>query len=144
MKNDRRISRPAIGAVFLLAAASVAAQVVPASTGSAATGDVKAIQLNPFVVNDDQDVGYIASNTLAGSRLNTPLKDTAASLSVLTAEFIQDLGANSIEEAMAWSTNSQPDVQDTGGLAGSTADDNATFYSFTQHRIRGLPATSTR
>jgi iron complex outermembrane receptor protein len=114
------------------------------ATTAVETAEEKTIQLTPFVVNDDQDVGYIASNTLAGSRLNTPLKDTAASLSVLTAEFIQDLGANSIEEAMAWSTNSQLDVQDTGGLAGSTADDNSTFYSFTQHRIRGLPATSTR
>src|SRR5688572_21496359 len=113
-------------------------------TSASETAGEKTIQLNPFVVNDDQDVGYIASNTLAGSRLNTSLKDTAASLSVLTAEFIRDLGANNLEEAMAWSTNSQPDVQDTISLASVTADDNSTFYSFTQFRLRGLPATTTR
>src|SRR5579859_7190087 len=29
--------------------------------------------LSPFIVNDTQDQGYLANNTLAGSRLNTPL-----------------------------------------------------------------------
>src|SRR5688500_12882173 len=33
------------------------------------------VELSPFVVNTDQDVGYLAGNTLAGSRLNTALKD---------------------------------------------------------------------
>jgi iron complex outermembrane recepter protein len=132
-----------IAAVWLLAFASAVAQVAPATT-TPKVDEVKPVELSPFIVADDQDVGYIASNTLAGSRLNTSLKDTAASLSVLTAEFIQDIGANSLEEAMAWSTNSQLDVQDTISLASVTADDNSTFYSFTQHRIRGLPATTTR
>ncbi len=118
------------------------AQSAPSASGSAAAGET--IELSPFTVTSDRDVGYTASNTLAGSRLNTSLKDTAASLSVMTAEFLADVGANSLEEAMLWSTNSQLDVQDTITFASNTADDNSTFYGFTQFRVRGLPATTTR
>ena len=39
-----------------------------------------AVELSPFVVNAGSDVGYVASSTLSGSRLNTPLRDTAASI----------------------------------------------------------------
>src|SRR5690606_28476771 len=107
-----------------------------------AAGD-EIVALTPFEVNTSQDVGYVAQNTLAGSRLNTSLKDTAASLSVLTAEFLSDIGANSVEEAMAWTTNGGVDQQESIGFASSTTDDNSTFYNFPQFKIRGQAATTT-
>ena len=60
------------------------------------------IELTPFEVSASSDVGYRATSTLAGSRLNTDLKDVAAPISVLTAEFLEDLGATDIESAMAY------------------------------------------
>lgn len=132
------------GAIAGLVALGVAgARAAQSATGATPPPD-ELVTLTPFEVSSDKDVGYMAANTLAGSRLNTSLKDTAASLSVLTAEFLSDIGANNLEEAMAWATNAQPDVQDAMTFANSTADDNNTFYNFTQFRIRGLPATTTR
>jgi iron complex outermembrane receptor protein len=46
-----------------------------------ATGrDSETVELSPFVVNTARDVGYLAENTLAGSRLNSNLSDLAASI----------------------------------------------------------------
>lgn len=95
------------------------------------------IELSPFRVDVDKDVGYLAGNTLAGSRLNTPLRDTAASLSVLTAEFLKDIAATNLTEALEWTTNSQFN-------RGEGGNDNTVFANFDQFRVRGLPATVTR
>ena len=43
----------------------------------------KVYNLNPFTVDESQDSGYIATSTLAGTRLNTNLKDVASSVSVI-------------------------------------------------------------
>src|SRR5690606_444480 len=67
--------------------------------------DDHTIQLSPFEVNTDQDVGYLAANTLAGSRFNTALRDTPAAISVMTPEFLSDIGAFSVSEALSWATN---------------------------------------
>ena len=70
------------------------------TTSTNAAGD-EVLTLTPFSVTADADTGYIARDSLAGSRLNTSLKDTAASLSVMTKEFLEDIGATTLEEAMA-------------------------------------------
>ena len=116
------------------------------SSARAKTADAagETVTLSPFNVSEDQDSGYVATNSLAGSRLNTALKDTAASVSVLTKEFLDDIGATSIADAMAWSTNSQLTQGDTLVLANSGDDVNATFFNFDNFRVRGLPATQTK
>ena len=120
------------------------AQAAASTTKSTNAAGDEVLTLTPFSVTADADTGYIARDSLAGSRLNTSLKDTAASLSVMTKEFLEDIGATTLEEAMAYSTNSQLHMQDTLGLA-STADDvNSTFFNFALFRVRGLPATTTR
>lgn len=98
-----------------------------------------AIELSPFVVSSDQDVGYLAGNTLSGSRLNTPLRDTAASLSVLTQEFLSDIGATSLTDAMAWTNNAQEEIGDTD------PNDNGNFsFPTTRFRVRGVRSGVTR
>ncbi len=66
------------------------------------TTEKNVVQLSPFEVNASQDTGYQATSTLAGSRLNMELKDVAASVTVLTLDFLDDLGATDIENAMAY------------------------------------------
>ena len=39
---------------------------------------METVQLSPFEVRADDDAGYQAANTTAGSRLNSKLKDTPA------------------------------------------------------------------
>lgn len=50
-------------------------------------------ELSPFVVDTSQDSGYLASSTLAGTRLNTSLDDVGAAIQVVTQEFMDDVGA---------------------------------------------------
>jgi outer membrane receptor for ferric coprogen and ferric-rhodotorulic acid len=105
--------------ILALVASGLNAQTAPraVSTQPGTTVDTgavrtEAIELSPFVVSDNQDTGYLASNTLAGSRLNTPLRDTAASISVLTSEFLSDVGAFDISEAMRYAVNVEYQVDD--------------------------------
>ena len=64
---------------------------------STAIPPAEIVELSPFTVNAATDKGYRAENTLAGSRLNTSLRDTPASLTVFTKEFLDDIGLHDIE-----------------------------------------------
>lgn len=111
-----------------------------APTTEAGTEDDMVV-LSPFEVNASRDVGYLAQNTLAGSRLNTELKDTASAISVLTPEFLQDLGATSFADVIHYTNNSVPEYGD------SAPNFNANPMIGNQEtalRIRGLPASYTR
>src|SRR5512132_2448360 len=63
------------------------------------------ITLSPFQVNAADDTGYRATNTLDGSRLNTPLRDTPGAISIFTKDFIDDLGATDIQQLLRYDTN---------------------------------------
>lgn len=65
----------------------------------------EAIELAPFVVSATADSGYAASSTLAGTRLRTDLKDVSSQVSVLTKEFLEDVGALTVEQAFAYTAN---------------------------------------
>jgi len=97
---------------FLAASGTmVYAQPVP----PAETPREEIVVLSPFVVNSSKDVGYVATNTLAGSRLNTPLADTPASISVFTPEFLADIDAGNVLKALEYSVNFQEDRTNAGG-----------------------------
>jgi iron complex outermembrane receptor protein len=81
-----------------------------ASAAAAAATTDEAVELSPFVVSSTTDNGYLASNTLAGSRMNTELRNVASVVSVFTPEFIADLGATVIEDLMEYGLNTQVDL----------------------------------
>lgn len=120
----------------LLGFSSAFGQTATSPAASPGTKD-EVVELSPFVVNAEEDTGYQATNTLAGSRMNTSLKDTAASISVLTEEFMKDIGAINLNDAIAFGNNVEFD--DT-----QTSNDNATFEFFSTFRIRGQAATVAR
>lgn len=64
----------------------------PGSISGNGTDEV--LTLNPFVITADDATGYTAANTLAGTRLNTPLNEVGTSISVVTREFLGDLAAH--------------------------------------------------
>ncbi len=94
------------------AAAAIAAETTPAQPQPDPRDGV--IELSPFTVNTSSDVGYVAENTLAGSRLNTRLRDTASSVSVFTKEFLDDAGITDIRELMEFSVNGEMDTNSQG------------------------------
>ncbi|MBI5692608.1 MAG: TonB-dependent receptor [Verrucomicrobia bacterium] len=95
----------------------------------------EAIELSPFVVTTDQDVGYLAANTAAGSRLNTALIDTPASISELTKEFLADINANNTMDAVEFSLGFQ--VDRPGG------NDNLSQFQSQTAIARGLGRSNT-
>ena len=70
------------------------------------------VALSPFTVSSAGDEGYRAQNTLAGSRLNSSLNDTPGVLDVLTKDFLDDIGAINLEQALAFSANFEVDNGD--------------------------------
>jgi iron complex outermembrane recepter protein len=132
MKRETLLTK--LAATFaVIAAPLMTAQVAPAVLNGP-------VELSPFNVDASRDVGYLAGNTLAGSRLNTSLKDTAASISVLTEEFLADIGALDLTDAIAYANNVQLDRDDTTPtLNGNTISE---FYH--NYRVRGLRASTAR
>ena len=97
------------------------------------------IVLSPFVVDASKDQGYRATSTLAGSRINTPLKDVAAPITVLTKEFLDDLGAVGINDVMSYLANGEGtgSYTDTVQSLGAPID-NIASNSAGANRVRGL------
>jgi outer membrane receptor for monomeric catechols len=103
--------------------------------------DDETVVLSPFTVNTSKDVGYLAGNTLAGSRLNTSLKDTGAAISVLTPEFLKDIGATNMKDVILFQNNAVPDF---GDAANSVNGNPLIGNNEWQLRIRGLSASYAR
>ncbi len=101
------------------------------------------VELSPFEVRAEDDAGYQAGNTTSGSRLNSRLKDTPASVSAFTPEFLADIAATNLEEMLGFATNVELDVEDSNAgfnnPQGRGADGND--YQF---RMRGSPAGASR
>lgn len=84
------LAGPALCAVLLASAGSVSAQSVPAA--SAGEEDAETVKLPTFSVSTERDYGYRASNSIAGSRTNTPIKDLPVNIQVFTKDLMDDLG----------------------------------------------------
>jgi len=144
------VKRDAASAAFIISRDPNAHRAAPVATGDRPSRDPaggiernETVELSPFTVTADEDVGYLAGNSLAGSRLNTRLKDTAASISVMTEEFIRDVGAYDISEALVYANNLQLN-QDDEGAFGDSPGGNPTIELPQTYRVRGIPATVAR
>lgn len=99
------------------------------------------IRLQPFEVDASNDSRYRAASTLAGSRLNSSLKDVASVIDVYTKDFMDDIGATTLEQVLAYANNLERDTEDTiHGLANLNISTSNSF----RYRIRGLPASRAR
>ncbi|MBM3851798.1 MAG: hypothetical protein FJ399_01440 [Verrucomicrobia bacterium] len=109
-----------VAALGLLPSA-LPAQLLPPPNPGAAASPVEV--LSPFVVNTTRDTGYQATSTLAGTRLNTPVRELAASISIYTKDFIEDLGATSSADLLIYATGT--DAAGAGGnYSGANNDIN--------------------
>ncbi|MCB1122314.1 MAG: hypothetical protein KJT03_12250, partial [Verrucomicrobiae bacterium] len=100
--------------------------------------DEDVYEISPFQVDGSGDTGYLAGSTLAGTRLNSSLSDVAAAISPFTKEFINDIGADSVEDLLAYSNNSVR-LDNT-----ELANDNQVIEFEFQFNVRGLPASRSR
>jgi outer membrane receptor protein involved in Fe transport len=121
--NLLRFTLPAaaLGAAWpALLLSSLPAQVAPAASPTAVaqsqpTGAV--VELSPFTVQTDRDLGYQAENTLAGSRLNTQLRDTAGSISVFTQEFLDDTAITDLSELLRYTVNAEMNTNENQSVS---------------------------
>ena len=81
------------------------AQTAPAPSGASASE--AAIKLDPFSVQADSDVGFVAASSLAGGRIATALKDTPVAYSVMTKEFLDAFNLTDAADAAQYSVNVQ-------------------------------------
>lgn len=98
-------------------------------------------ELNPFNVDESGNVGYSATNTLSGTRFNSSLRDTSASVSVWTQEFIEDTGLNEIDELIDYSLNTVLDTADQEGAGGNFNTFTGAQYVTQRIRTRGIDAS---
>lgn len=103
-------------------------------------------EISPFVIEDDTDIGYLASQTMAGGRLRTDLRNVGSSIQVVTSEFMEDIGATGIEDLLQYTTNTEVGgifgnfVGQTQGAEGETSSGSARGNPDGTSRIRGLAA----
>ena len=107
-----------LGTALLLALAVplLAQPTPPASPAPSAPDTEEAVKLNPFVVSEDDNVGYAATSTLAGTRINTALRDVGAAISIVTPEFLRDTAATNLGELLSLTT-----ATEIGGVSGNFA-----------------------
>ncbi|HEX2860099.1 MAG TPA: TonB-dependent receptor plug domain-containing protein, partial [Lacunisphaera sp.] len=118
---------------FLLAALLPLAAVAQTAP-SAPVGDVAArdevIVLSPFVVSSESENGYLATETLAGMRIRTNLKDVGAAVDVLTESFLNDVGATDMNDALKYVANMQyADFPSTSDASNASQWFSASFVS---------------
>lgn len=108
-------------------------QTASAQIGTSAMTEA-VIELSPFTVSNSSERGYVATSSLAGSRMKTDLKDIASQIDVLTPEFLGDIGATNMGDAVLYSSNfGAPNAQNNG-----PNDSNMTAGPKLEARPRGL------
>ncbi len=100
-------------------------------------------ELSPFSVDASNDARYRATNTLAGTRIRSELKDVGASISVVTKEFLEDTGSKDAEDLLIYVAGAE--VAGLGGnfgsgqqTAGGHTTESVDRSSSSPTRIRGL------
>ena len=142
---------------WLATGAALCAQTAPTATRAPAATE-ETLVLSPFTVNTEKDRGYIAADSLLAGRLSTELLKTPSDITVLTRDFINDIGATDYLEASAYLTNTyatMPAGQDFGaqnnfrGLGGGFPTRNyfkhnntLDFYNVERVRAPAAPTPS--
>ena len=101
-----------------------AAQVTPSvrpnqSQNPTPTARNETIEMSPFEVSETSDDGYAARETLAGTRFKTELKDVPSQISVMTAEFLEDIATVDINDAFRYSINVENQSEFQAHLSGA-------------------------
>ncbi len=122
---------------WLVASTPLDAQTTPAP----AVTPEAAIMLSPFNVSTERDTGYAATNTLAGTRLNTPVADIGASLSIYTKDFLNDIGATNANDLLIFATGME--AAGPGGNYSGAAASISTAEVFSEG-ARANPQGATR
>ncbi len=133
---------------------SLGLAALPLSWSQETSTDENIFELSPFeVTTSAEDVGYRATTTLAGSRLNTNVGDLAASITIVTKQQLDDTGAIDINDVFLYESNTEgagtytPAYLNRGNIrdviSGFSDDNGQAFGIATANRVRGLGSVDT-
>ena len=92
----------------------------PATTEPTTTSaSTEAVVLSPFQVNAGSEQGYLATQTLNGTRLNSSLRDVGAAMTIFTEQLLDDLAANSVTDLAPFAPNTDSFVGNVNDTTGS-------------------------
>jgi outer membrane receptor protein involved in Fe transport len=132
----------AFAALVAWSSPSLLAQQTPAAPPPNDESEAKAteeiVTLSPFEVVSAQDTGYAATSSLAGSRLNTELKDVASAIQVVTSELMKDTDSTNLQDILVFTTNTE-----VGGISGNFYGGSADDHIY-RNRMLVNPQTGTR
>jgi outer membrane receptor protein involved in Fe transport len=115
-----------------------------AATDSSEATEEAPVTLSPFEVSSTKDTGYAATETLAGTRIRTDLKDVASAIQVITPAFMNDIGAHNNGMLLQYTTNAEvAGVYGTylGEGNGTNVDETSNLRDpESAQRVRGLAA----
>ena len=125
---------------------ALAAAIAGSASIALSQDDNDLYELSPFTVDAADQEGYRATSSLAGTRLNTPLRDVASTVSVITEQFLEDTNSDDLRELLVYTANTEvPGIggnfanPNSGSTVGAITDDQFKRPS-TNTRIRGLAA----
>ena len=88
-------------------------------SGQAAEKADQTVLLSEFTVKESSDIGYIASESVTGTRVATQIKDLPFSVSVITSEFMNDFDFFDLASDIAYTANlNGVDTQGNSNLRG--------------------------
>ena len=121
-------------------AAPLTAPKASRATDSASENEV--IKMNRFIVTAEEDTGYRATSTLAGTRIKTDLRDVGSAVSVVTEQFLRDTGATNNESLLVYTPGTE--IGGTTGNFSAVPPDRSPnetptlIRPNTNNRVRGL------
>ena len=136
MKTPQRILFTTTATLAALAsAASLAAQT---SSDSPSSEKDETIALSPFTVSSSTVGRYAATESTSGTRVRESLMDSPQSITVITRDLVEDVGATRILDAAKYAANISestiPNAQDRTNIRGFQTDgatiDGFNFFSF--------------
>ncbi|HEU5081003.1 MAG TPA: TonB-dependent receptor plug domain-containing protein [Opitutaceae bacterium] len=136
----------ALTTALLLTSGMAWAQTAPKSSttsnASSDTSEEDTVVLSPFEVSAENEVGYAAATTLAGNRLNTELRDIGNAVTVVTSQFLRDIGATDNSTLLQYTVGGEVGSvygNYTGTGDGAALDESSKFTNPNQNtRVRGL------
>ncbi len=107
-----------IGAMLAIAPVSLIAQSSSTTTATPNPSEREIVELPAFSVSGERADPYRATDTLSAARIKSALVDTPASINIITADFMRDIGANSLLDATQYLPGiSAGRIAGTNGLA---------------------------
>ncbi|HEY0946064.1 MAG TPA: TonB-dependent receptor plug domain-containing protein [Opitutaceae bacterium] len=85
---------------------------------SAPSGRSETVELSPFEVSTSQDKGYRATNSISGTRLNTPIKEIPMPIEVITEKLLRDTGSTDLRQSLRYSAGILLQSQNDQGTPG--------------------------